>query len=169
MSENAPADLGIRHLRGGLGHGVPDIEELLHMLVIELSEVVPNRCYRRYDVWLISAIGDDVMRSLRKAQVFAAEVDGRIHELNGIERATAAPRRTRGMRGLSAKSVLDRNEPVATSLAPANGEVVRDMREHADVDVLEVPRRERTTPWSPRALRQHPAKASACLLCPRAP
>ena len=34
VSENAPADLGIRHLRGGLGHGVPDIEELLHMLVI---------------------------------------------------------------------------------------------------------------------------------------
>ena len=106
-----------------------------------LAEVVPDRRGPRHDVRLIAAVGDDVVRALRERQVLAAEVPADVHQLDGVERAAAAPRRAGGVRALALEAVLHRHEPGAVAVAPRHAEVVADVREERDVDVLEEARR----------------------------
>jgi hypothetical protein len=129
----------IGHHRRGLCHPVADIPQLLDFLVAGLAEVVPDRCSRRDDVRLVPAVGDDVMRALLDAQVLAAEVPPDVHQLRGVERRSAAPRRTGPVRALALEAVLDRDEAVLCAIAPADAKIVANVRENRDVDVLEQP------------------------------
>jgi hypothetical protein len=72
-------------------------------------------------------------------QVLAAVVPADVHQLDGVERAAAAPRRAGGMRGLPFERVLDRDEAGAGARTPGDAEVVADVGEQRDVHVLEVP------------------------------
>ena len=78
------------------------------------------------------------MRPLLQAQVLATEVPADVHQLHGVERGAAAPRRGGGMRALALERVLDRDEAVAAVVAPLLRRKVRvDVAEDRDVDVLE--------------------------------
>ena len=70
-------------------------------------------------------------------QVLAAEIPADVHQLHGVECRAAAPGRSGRMRALALEVVLDRHEPVAHAVAPADVHVGADVREDADVDVLE--------------------------------
>ena len=73
----------------------PICPHLLDLRIRRLAEVVPDRGRARDDVGLIAAVGDDVVRALLERQVLAAEVPADVHQLHGVERAAAAPRRSR--------------------------------------------------------------------------
>ena len=92
----------------------------LMCVVVGLAEVVPDRRVRRHDVRLIAAVGDHVVRALLQAQVLAAEVPADVHQLDGVERRAAAPRRAGGVRALALERVLDRDQAVAAAVAPAD-------------------------------------------------
>ena len=83
------------HHRRGLGDRVAGLPHLLDVREVGLAEVVPDRRGARDDVGLIAAVGDHVVRALAQAQVLAAEVPADVHQLDGVERAAAAPRRRR--------------------------------------------------------------------------
>ena len=102
---------------------VADLAQLLDVLVVGLAEVVPDARVRRHDVRLIAAVGDHVVRALLQPQVLAAEVPADVHQLDGVERGAAAPRRAGRVRALALERVLDRHEPGADAVAPADAEV----------------------------------------------
>ena len=106
-SEDAHRYCRVGHHRGRLRHAVADLVHLLDVLVVGLAEVVPDGGVRRDDVGLIAAVGDDVVRPLLDAEVLAAEIPGDVHQLHGVERRTAAPRRARRVRALAFEAVLD--------------------------------------------------------------
>ena len=112
--------VGVGHHRGGLRHVVADLPQLLDVVVAGLAEVVPDAGVRRHDVRLIAAVGDHVVRALLQAQVLAAEVPADVHQLHGVERRPAAPRRAGGVRALALEGVLDRDQAVAAAVAPAD-------------------------------------------------
>ena len=70
-------------------------------------------------------------------QMLAAEIPADVHQLDRVERRASAPRRRGGVRALALELVLDRDQAVLVAVAPADAEVVGDVREDRDVDVLE--------------------------------
>ena len=68
------------------------------------------------------------------------EVPRDVHQLDGVERRAAAPRRGGGVRALAFERVLHGDEPRTEPAAPARAEVRADVREERDVDVAEHPR-----------------------------
>ena len=105
-AENAHAHFGIGHHRGRLGHRGADVPQLLDLVVAGLAEVVPDGGVGRHDVRLVAAVGDDVMRALLQPQVLAAEVPADVHQLHGVERRPAAPRRASGVGALALEGVF---------------------------------------------------------------
>src|SRR5665213_329941 len=77
------------------------------------------------------------MRALLKAQMLAPEVPRHIHQLHGVERAAASPRRASRVRGLSLKIELHRDEAALRSLPPRSSEIVAHMREENYINILE--------------------------------
>ena len=79
------------------------------------------------------------MRALREPQVLTAEVPADIHQLDGVERAAAAPRGASGVRGLT-RSSLHANRAVApVEIDVRTGEVSLGGRRLAVGPVPEVP------------------------------
>jgi hypothetical protein len=116
---------------------VSPISRSLDVRVVDFAEVVPHARIRGHDVRLIAAVGDHVVRSLLKPQMLAAEVPPDVHQLHGVERRPAAPRVGGGMRALTLERVLDRDDARPGAVSPRHVEVVADVREEADIDVLE--------------------------------
>ena len=104
---------------------------------VGLAEVVPDRGVPRHHVGLVAAVGDDVVRPVFERQVLAAIVPADVHQLDGVERAAAAPRCAGRVRGLAGEGELDGHEPGAVAIAPGHTEIVADVREERDVDILE--------------------------------
>ncbi len=101
-------------MRSGSGERV----HLLDVRIVELAEVVPDGGSRRDDVGLVAAVRDHVVRALLQPQMLAPEVPADIHQLDGIERAATAPRRTRGMRAATLEAEQHGHEAVARDVAP---------------------------------------------------
>ena len=136
-AEDARRPLGVGHQRRALGHLVADLPHLLDVRLIDLAEVEPDAGVARHHVRLVAAVGDHRVRALRQAQVLAAIVPADAHQLDGVERRAAAPRRAGAVRRLAFEGVFDRDQAGAALLAPRHAEVVADVREQVDVDVLE--------------------------------
>jgi hypothetical protein len=137
VPRNARRHLGVGHHRRAFGHLVADVPQLLDVRLIGFAEIPPDAGVARHDVRLIAAVGDDRVGALRQAQVFAAVLHADAHQLDGIERRAAAPRRAGRMRGLAFERVLDRDHAVAAAFTPRHAEVVGDVGEEDDVDILE--------------------------------
>lgn len=133
-------ELDAGHHGGPLGDLVPRRPHVLDLRVRRLAEVVPDRRGAGDDVGLVAAVGDDVVRALLERHVLAVVVPADVHQLDGVEGALAAPRRTGGMRGLSLEAVLHRHEARAVAVAPRDAEVGAHVGEERDVDILEEPR-----------------------------
>ena len=69
--------------------------------------------------------------------MLAAVVPADVHQLHGVERAAAAPRRAGAVRGLALERVLDRDQAVAAAVAPPGRQVGADVVVEDDVHVLE--------------------------------
>ncbi len=69
--------------------------------------------------------------------MLAAIVPAGVHQLDGVERRAAAPRRAGAVRGLAFERVFDRDEAVAAAVAPPRAEVRADVVVEHGVDVLE--------------------------------
>ena len=77
------------------------------------------------------------MRALFRAQMLAAHVPADIHQLDGVERRFAAPRRRRRMGAFAGKGIFDRDQAGAGRRAPGGGEIAADMSEDDRIDILE--------------------------------
>ena len=129
--------LRVGHQRRALGHLVADLPQVLDAVEVGLAEVVPDAGVARDDVGLIAAVGDDVVRALLQAQMLAAIVPAHVHQLDGIERRSAAPRRAGAVRRFALEGVLDRDQPVAAAVAPRRAQPGADVVVEHGVDVLE--------------------------------
>src|SRR5581483_8961265 len=89
------------------GHIVTDPPQVHDAVVVHLAKVIPDGSVGRYDVQLISAVGDHVVDTRRQPKVLAPEVPAHIHKLHCIERAPASPWRSRRMSALAPKFILD--------------------------------------------------------------
>src|SRR3990172_1709761 len=69
--------------------------------------------------------------------MLAAIVPADVHQLDGVERALAAPRVARRMSALALETVEHRHEARAAAIAPGDRQIVADVREERDVHVLE--------------------------------
>src|SRR6185503_435644 len=69
--------------------------------------------------------------------MLATIVPADVHQLDRVERASAAPWGAGGVRTLALEAVLDGYEPGTAPVAPAHPEIRADVREQGDVDVLE--------------------------------
>src|SRR2546423_109763 len=83
---------------------------------------------------LISAVRDHVMRALCETEMLAAEVPADVHELDSIERASAAPRSSGCVSAFALEHVLDAHQSVLIQRrSPRHAHVGRDVREQANV------------------------------------
>ena len=110
--------LGVGHQRRAFGHLVADVPQLLDVRLIDFAEVEPDAGVARHDVRLIAAVGDDRVRALRQAQVLAAILPADAHQLDGVERRAAAPRRAGAVRRFAFERVLHRHQAGAAAVAP---------------------------------------------------
>ena len=136
-AEHARAHRRIGHDRRGVRHPVPDRPEVLDLVEVVLAEVIPDRRVGRDDVRLVAAVADDVVRPLREPEMLAAEVPPDVHQLHGVERAPAAPRRAGGVRALALEAVLHRHHAAAAGVAPRCPERAADVGVEDGVHVLE--------------------------------
>ncbi len=137
-SKHARGHRRIGHQRRRFGHVVADFPHAFDIGVIGFAEVVPDGRRWRDHVRLIAAEGDDRVRSLLNTQVLAAIVPADVHQHRGVERAAAAPRRSRRVRALTLEGVIDRDESVARAVSPVHPPVAADVREDDDIGVFEV-------------------------------
>ena len=107
------------------------------MVVIGFAEIKPDGGVGRNHVGLIAAVGDHVVDARGQAQMLAAEFVADAHQLGRIERAASAPGRAGGVRAFAFEHVFDGNQAVLAAGSVGDAEVVGDVREQADVDVLE--------------------------------
>src|SRR5215471_5797884 len=70
--------------------------------------------------------------------MLAMEVPARVHQLNGIQRRLPAPRRCSGMRALTMKVVLDRDQAGHASVTPRGSKRIVDVGEQNSINILEV-------------------------------
>src|SRR5205809_7685458 len=70
--------------------------------------------------------------------MLAPEIPANIHQLDRIQRASAAPRSCGCMRRFATKRVLDGDKSAAVGWPVADIEIVTNMNEETDVHILEV-------------------------------
>ena len=137
-AEDARRPRGVGHQRRAFGHLVADLPQLLDVRLIDLAEVEPDAGVARHDVRLIAAVGDHRSAS---AATGAGARGGTASPTLISSTASSAERPRHGapaaVRGLALEGVLDRHQAGAAAVAPRHAEVVADVREQADVDVLE--------------------------------
>ena len=59
--------------------------------IVEFAKEIPYGRHRRDDVRLVSSVRDDVVRPLLEPQVLTAVIPAAVHQLDGVQRATAHP------------------------------------------------------------------------------
>src|SRR2546422_7905091 len=108
--------------------------QIADMTVGRLAEEIPARGFGWDDIGLIAAVHDDIVRALLGAKMLTAEVPADVHQLNGVERAPALPRRARGMSTLAIEAVLRGDQARATGYV-TGPELGRDLRPQHHVQI----------------------------------
>ncbi len=139
LAEHPVRDRRVGHQRGPLGDPLERLEVRRDAVELDLPDEVPDRRLRGDHVRLVAAVGDDVVRALKRVHVLAMVVPADVHQLDGVERAPAAPGRARAVRGFPAEGELDRDHSGSRTRPPANAEVASHVGEDHRVDVVEVP------------------------------
>src|SRR2546421_3019941 len=103
------------HHRGGLRHGVPEFIEFFDMWIVELSEVIPDGSLGRNNVRLITAVENDVVRSLLQPQMLATEFPSSVHQGNGVESTASFPRSARSVSCLAVEKILNGDKPTPSA------------------------------------------------------
>ena len=85
---------------------------LLDAWVLRLAKEIPDRGTRGNDVRLVTAVRDHVVDPVLETQMLAPVIPAGVHQLDGIKRAPASPRRARAVSGLAVEGVFDRHESV---------------------------------------------------------
>jgi len=67
---------------------------------------------------LVAAVDDHVMRTLLQPQMLTAEVPGRVHQFDRVERAAAIPWRHGGMCRFAVEEVLHRDQALWREALP---------------------------------------------------
>src|SRR2546429_283110 len=94
------------------------------MRIVQLAQIVPHRRSGWDDVGVIAAVGNHVVRALLQPEVLAPVIPADVHELDRVERAAAAPRRTGGMCAPALEAEEHGYEAVAGDVAPRGREVI---------------------------------------------
>ena len=111
-ADDAPAHGRVGHQRRAFGDPMQRREVLPDACRLDLAHEVPDGRRRRHDVRLIAAVDDDVVRALRRVQMLAAEVPRHVHELDGVQRAAAAPRHHGAVRRVPSNEYSADTRPV---------------------------------------------------------
>src|SRR5437879_13567229 len=115
------------HLGRCVCYSGAEVVDFSDTIVIPLAAEIPEGCFGWFDIGLIAAVHDHIVRALFRTQMLAAEVPTYIHEFDGIERTAAFPRRTGCVRALAVKAVLGEKQTGAAGTIDG-AEIARNVR-----------------------------------------